>query len=148
MYNKWQGGWCSWLSQLSNTPVCTVGPQFKSGSAHFYLRQIKTTVNSGGGPHFILHPVRKNRQVPCYYACPLLPLGLFMFRLQYPIVPISAAQSRIPYAYSCVCRWSFETQRATIKSEVLTQYYLLTTSTMQTLSTYTHKCPSGSWSCV
>ena len=30
------GGWCSWLSQLSNTHVCTVGPQFKSGSAHFF----------------------------------------------------------------------------------------------------------------
>lgn len=30
------GGWCSWLSQLSNTYVCTVGPQFKSGSAHFF----------------------------------------------------------------------------------------------------------------
>ena len=34
MYNI-TGGWCSWLSQLSNTHVCTVGPQFKSGSAHF-----------------------------------------------------------------------------------------------------------------
>ena len=139
MYNKCQGGWCSWLSQLSNTPVCTVGPQFKSGSAHFWFKTtVKTTVNSGGGPPFILHQSEKKDKCHVTMRAPYYPLAYSCFFEMsdcMSLVPISAA-------YSFVRRWSFETQRVTIKSEAFIHYYLLPWRPW----VHTHKCPSASWS--